>query len=94
MYDINGGIEYHEKKAVMNENHAYNLLNTSRKVRHAPRKYQVECSHVRLFERVKAEVGRLSLLVDVNLLGEKLHDGTNALALVKADLCTEGRGTF
>lgn len=71
----------------MNENHAYNLLNMSRSWQ-AHRKYHVQRSHVRLFERVKAEVGRLPLLVNVNLLGKELHDGTNALTLARVDLCT------
>lgn len=75
MYDINGGIEYHEKNATMNESHAYNSIKTSRTLRKkiAPWKYQVKRSHVRAFERIQAEVGGLPLLVNADLLCKELH---------------------
>lgn len=88
MYDINGGIEYHEKNATMNENHAYNASKMSRTLRKkvAPRKYHMKRSHVRAFERIEAEVGGLPMLVNVDLLCKELHvDGHGCSSTSKAD---------
>ena len=95
MYVINGGIEYHEKNATMNDNHAFNSSRTSQTLRKkmAQRKYHMKRSHVRAFERIQAEVGGLPLLVNVDLLCKELHvDGHRCSGTSMADLCMIGSG--
>lgn len=91
MYDINGGIEYHAKNATMNENHACDSSKTLRSLakKVTPRKYHVERSHVRVSERIQAEVGGLPMLVNVNFFGKELHaKGHGCFGKSKAGLCT------